>query len=257
MERRAMRREEWAGSAREKASGRFEAARHALDGIEPGQPVLVGHHSERRHRRAIARHDSNLRASFEREGMAAHHEQAAATIRASLDVSIFSDDPDAVEALEARIREREAEAARIKALNAAIRREQRKGLEPGWLDRIGATEEERQSISRNVSLGWRHEPAFPSHVLANLRGRIEADRKRLQAIKAQQERRCEAEASPGGVSIKRFPQHNWCVLTFAEKPGREVLAALRAAGFGWGGGYWQGRLDKLPAAVAALVEAGR
>jgi hypothetical protein len=188
LERRAERREEWADSAHRKASGRFETARHALDGIEPGQPILVGHHSEKAHRRAIERHDANLSAGFERERMAERHEQAASTLRARLDASIYSDDTDAVLALEERIRAREAEAARIKALNAAIRREQRGGFLAGWLERIGATEDERRAILRNVEFDWRHEPTFAPYVLSNLRGRIDADRKRLASIKAQEAR---------------------------------------------------------------------
>ena len=43
-------------------------------------------------------------------------------------------------------------------------------------------------------------------------------------------------------------------VTFAEKPDREILDALRAAGFGWGGGSWCGKRENLPAEVKELVE---
>ena len=39
-------------------------------------------------------------------------------------------------------------------------------------------------------------------------------------------------------------------MTFAEKPERTILDALRAAGFRWGGGAWIGERAKLPEGVA-------
>ncbi len=255
LQRRAERREAWADSARAKADARFDSARHALDGIEPGQPILMGHHSERHHRRALDRHDANMRAGVERQQMAERHEQAASTLRERLETSIYSDDTDAVEALEERIREREAQVERVKALNAAIRKEQRAGLTDGWLDRIGASEQERLAIRRNVEFDWRHEPTFAPYVLTNLRGRITADRKRLESIRARQKRTAEAEAA-GGVTIKHVgtAPTEYAVVTFAEKPEREILDALRAAGYHWSSGSWAGPAEALPASVAALVE---
>jgi hypothetical protein len=38
-------------------------------------------------------------------------------------------------------------------------------------------------------------------------------------------------------------------ITFAEKPERAVLDALKAAGFRWGNGSWVGRRDAIPAEV--------
>jgi hypothetical protein len=42
------------------------ASRAAVAGIVPGQPILVGHHSEGRHRRDLARSDRHMRASIDR-----------------------------------------------------------------------------------------------------------------------------------------------------------------------------------------------
>jgi hypothetical protein len=67
-------------------------------------------------------------------------------------------------------------------------------------------------------------------------------------------RRRQAEEA-GGVAVRRHEEINWCVVTFAEKPERAILDGLRAAGYGWGGGSWQGYLDRLPASVEALEAA--
>ena len=51
--RRAERRRDWAQKAEERSSRYFEKSEAAVSGIVPGQPILVGHHSEKRHRAAI------------------------------------------------------------------------------------------------------------------------------------------------------------------------------------------------------------
>lgn len=42
------------------STSRFNRAMGALAPIPPGQPILVGHHSERKHRNAIERSDQNI-----------------------------------------------------------------------------------------------------------------------------------------------------------------------------------------------------
>lgn len=56
---------------------RWRAFRQLGDGIPFGQPVLVGHHSETRHRRHLARMDAHLEASY-RAGQKAEAARAAA-----------------------------------------------------------------------------------------------------------------------------------------------------------------------------------
>lgn len=249
MERRAEQREMWAESATAKSNERYQAARAAVDGIPFGQPILVGHHSEPRHRRAIERSDNAMRASVERQDMATRHEQVAETLRGRLETNIFSDDVDAIEQLEARISEREAACARIVEINKALRRELKAGggqLLVGALDRIGATDAERKAMESNAR--YSGSPMYPRFSTGNMRNLIRADRQRLESIKRQNERRTAAEEN-GGKNIQRFPDSNWCQVTFAERPDRAILDALRAAGYAYSRGTWCGYLDKLPAEV--------
>ena len=50
-ERRAARREEWAEGREAKAGREFAQVKQTADAIPLGQPILVGHHSEKRARR--------------------------------------------------------------------------------------------------------------------------------------------------------------------------------------------------------------
>ena len=103
-EARADRREDWAGGRASKASTAFLGARTGEEhtGIPMGQPILAGHHSERRHRRAIEKTDASMRRGMEHSAKAKQHQSAADTIRSRLKSSIFSDDATAADDLEAR-----------------------------------------------------------------------------------------------------------------------------------------------------------
>ncbi len=68
-----------AGRAAARAEARWKAARGIRDHIPPGQPILVGHHSEGRHRRDLARADGHERASVEEAGKAGYHANRAET----------------------------------------------------------------------------------------------------------------------------------------------------------------------------------
>ncbi|MFB7906518.1 DUF3560 domain-containing protein [Kitasatospora sp. NPDC056076] len=75
---RAERYSELADNASGRSTAAHRAAHRALDGIEPGQPILRGHHSERGHRRAIGRSDAAMRRSIDEQDKAAYHAGRAA-----------------------------------------------------------------------------------------------------------------------------------------------------------------------------------
>lgn len=246
LERRAEKREAWADGARQESNRRFDAARSIADNIPLGQPILVGHHSEKRARKDQERIHSNMSRAVEADKRAADHISKAGGIRDQLDNSIFSDDPDAIEALEAKATALEAAADRCVALNKEIRRELKNG--DGWLDRIGATEDEKLALARNAA-SWRNKPEFPSYHLTNLRANARRCRERIVAIKRQTEQTAKAEASGGLLVEKIGPGYGgafYARITFEDYPGRPSIDELKAAGFSWSRPSWIGSLDKLP-----------
>lgn len=248
LERKLEKRRQWAESRRADASQRFDAARAATEGIPFGQPILVGHHSEKRHRAALDKQERNLRAGVESSDMAEHHESKADGLENQLETSIFSDDEDAVEQLEARIAGMEAQRDRMKAINKAIR------TGAGWEARLNPplTEaESKELVSLARCWGNVYKPGFPPYALSNLGGNIRRLKQRIEEIKRRKDRTEKAEQA-GGVLI--VEQGEWCRVTFAEKPEREILTALKAAGFHWGAGSWSGKTASLPAVVRELTE---
>ena len=178
LERRAEQREEWAESRDRKATEAFAEADMSEEktGIPLGQPILVGHHSERRHRRVIERAERKGFEGLEHSRAADRHGAAATTIRRNLDRSIYDDDPDAIERLQEKLSGLETRRERIKDLNRRIR----KG-EP--LDSLGLTDNEVLDLAEAAR--WHGRKTFPPYVLQNLGSQITTTRKRIARLQEQ------------------------------------------------------------------------
>lgn len=101
----------------------------------------------------------------------------AAGIEAQLAGAIYSDDDDAVEALEARIAGLEAERDRVKAYNASCRK--------GSPDTSLLTEAEKRALAGVLRYAAYQSKggAFPSYHLSNLSANINRNRKRLEGLR--------------------------------------------------------------------------
>lgn len=227
-EARVDRLEEWAEKREARAAEDLERARSMASVIPFGQPILAGHYSEGRDRNYRARIGSTYDRAFESAAKAESMAARAEGIRGQLDRSIYSDDPDAVEALEARIAELEAQRDRIKAENAAFRKAH------------GAELRAMSAYERNEAM------PYPAYVLTNLTGNIKRNKDRLVVVRRRQER-TEAAAEAGGVTVEE--RNGYAVVTFAEKPGRSTIDELKVAGFRWSGGSWVGSASALPAGI--------
>ena len=166
-DRRAARAERlrgWADGRDAKSAASFAAVDRITDGIPFGQPILVGHHSERHARRDQDRIHSGMRAGIDHADKAAEMRSRAANIEAAADRAIYSDDPDAAERLAERIAELEAERETRKAANADYRKAHRAELAA------------MTPYARSQAMPW------PSYSLENLSGNISRLRGRVQAL---------------------------------------------------------------------------
>ncbi len=254
LERKLEKREEWAAGRREKSAQAFDSARAATEGIPFGQPILVGHHSERRHRNAITKSDNAMRRGCESQDMAEHHASKAEGISAQLEGSIFSDDPDAIEALTGKVAKLEAEREKIKATNKIIRRKPKNEPTPEKLAELA------KLVGSEVAARKLFEPdccgriGFPSYVLQNLGGNITTARNRIKSVKCRNSNTQAAEDA-GGVAIKITvgERGRYAFVVFAEKPEYSLIKKLKAAGFSWGSGGWSGDADALPSEIEAVT----
>ena len=233
LEAKVERRRDWAEGRREKAAiGLAAGDPYRGDWAFNTQP---GHIPERA--RVIRAENRGI----EHAKMADHHDSKAAGLEAQLERSVFSDDADAIAQLEARIAEHEAARDRMKLVNTLYRKGDAAGLAALGLD----LDTLRARVTAR-DLSWVKTP-YEGYQLTNLGARIRTDRERIEEIKRRAARTERADAA-GGVVVEG---HEWVRVTFAEKPERRVLEALRAAGFRWGSGSWVGERAKLPAEVCA------
>ena len=75
--RRAERRREWAASAERKSDDYYKASNKDADFRSLGEPIKIGHHSERRHRKASEDAWHNMGKSVEFDEKAREHERIA------------------------------------------------------------------------------------------------------------------------------------------------------------------------------------
>lgn len=250
LERKIERRHEWADSRESKSAKAFEAANLSEEktGIPFGQPILVGHHSERRHRRTIERAQKAMDKGVENHHMANHHRSKADGLQQQLDRCIFSDDDDAIEALEAKAAKLEKERETNNAINKIIRqkpRAERTDKKIAALVTLGLTETTAEKLFDPDFCGA---VGIPSYVNSNLGGRIKQTRDRIARLKRQAERTQQAEATENGILISGG---EYVSITFSEKPDREILTALKSAGFYWRQGSWNGKRENIPECIPA------
>ena len=248
LERKLEKRREWAEGASAEAAREFERAHNAVKDIPLGQPNINGCLTG-----AINRSNTAMRHSCEASERADYHAEKARGLERALKTNIYSDDPDALEAIAEKIARLEELQDNVKIVNAICRKKKLTDAEKiaeielrtGWrkLERV-----EYWVIEQVVKDG-----GFPPWVLSNNGANMRRLQQRAEDIKARAERSAKAEQASGGVLIER---HNgWCHITFAEKPEREILTALKDAGFWWKGGMWRGDENKIPECIKELIEA--
>ena len=94
--------------------------------IPLGQPILVGHHSAKHHRKDLNRIDRHFAEAKEHHDKAEYFRRRAAA--AESNVVIFSDDPDATEKLVDKIERLKKRQGLMKQANQLIRKADREGL---------------------------------------------------------------------------------------------------------------------------------
>lgn len=175
----------YADNARSRSDAAYQTTRDIVDMIPLGQPILVGHHSESRHRRDIGRMESNMRRSVDESRKADYWEnRAQAAARGN---GIESHDPEAADKLRAKIADLEAHNERAKAINKAARKAGFKKGDPitlELLDSLDLTDNERRSILDHARFSPGHNSLFPGYVVTNRSANIRRYKQRLAELTA-------------------------------------------------------------------------
>jgi hypothetical protein len=216
----------------------FAQSRKLADVIPFGQPILVGHHSEKGHRSHLKRIDNTMRKSVQTADKAEYYADKAKA--AENNRAIFSDDPEAVKKLKEKIHAQETQRKHINKVNAAWRKYAKNG-DDSALKALGLTDEGIQDIKKELDNSpYTKKQPYPSYINQNLSQNINRNKKRLaQLEKLEQEETTEKEIN--GVRVVDSVEDNRLQLYFPDKPSAEIRTQLKRNGFRWSPskGCWQ------------------
>lgn len=210
-----------AAAAETEAQRRYEAADRIGKMIPMGQPIQVGHHSERRHRADLNKIDRHMRASIAARDEAADLAARAAAVGTG---GISSDDPAALDKLRAELAQLQAAQAQMKAANALIRKGDRAGLLA-----LGLSEAQ---IDRLLTPDFSGRTGYPTYALTNNGANIRRVKQRIADLEARPAA-AQAFTPLAGEGWRIAVEDNRVVLTLDARTTREQHRELRGRGFVW------------------------
>ncbi len=192
--------------------------------IPPGQPILVGHHSERRHRRDIARMDANIKAAIQHDETAEYYARKAKNYGKH---GISSDDPAAIDKLREKLADMESDRQMAKAVNTHWRKH--KSLEgcPGVDEKLAA------ALHRAMTMRGGSNPIpFKTYHFADISANIRRVKDRIAALEKNAQRG-NIETEKNGYTYREDTAENRAMFFFPDKPDDDTRAALKRASFKW------------------------
>lgn len=208
------------------SNARYETAMAILAPIPPGQPILIGHHSEKRHRRALERHDTNMRKSIEARDKAAHYRAQAEGVGKTGrgGEAISSHDPDAVQKLTGKAGELSELREHMKKANAFFKKHK-------TLTGCDVPEQVIEEGRRNMQVwGNVYSAPFPPYSLQNLGARIRQATQRAETIEATPDLEGMSE-QVGSATVST--DDGRVLLKFRARLSRDDYKRVRSAGFVW------------------------
>lgn len=236
-EARAERYREYAENAERRASAAFKASNDAVADIPLGQPILVGHHSEKAHRRALERSNGAMMRSVHESEKAAYFRQKAEAVENNN--NIYLGDDDAIERLEEKIAGLTTLQEQMKGSNKILRNSKLTHSEK--IDAIAALGISEPKATRIV----RKNLVFPGYTLTNNNAKINAAKKQLERAKALACKK-DREYEAGYLTIEECYSENRVRIYFPGKPDDEQRTNLKRKGFRWAPslGCWQAYINR-------------
>jgi Domain of unknown function (DUF3560) len=220
-----------AENAARESTAAFQRSNSYTDGIPMGQPILVGHHSEKRHRNALKKSDNAMRKAVEASKHAEELRGRAAAVGTG---GISSDDPDATLKLSAQLQTCQDWQALMVATNKLVRFAEKRAeviparveLVRGQLAALGFSETNMEQLFTKDFAG---RTGFPAYMLQN----NNANTRRIAARIAElQERPTQLEAftpiNGDGWKIFVDAEENRVCMKFEQRLSKERYTEIRS-----------------------------
>ncbi len=236
-EARAERYREYAENAEKRAIAAFNASNAAVENIPLGQPILVGHHSEKAHRRALERSNGAMMKSVHESEKAAYYRQKADAVENN--DNIYIGDDDAIERLKKKIAELTAIQEQMKGANKIVRANSLSDVDKiEALVHLGISRPKANNIVGSQIL-------FPGYMLTNNNAKINAAKKQLAKAEALASKE-DKEYNIDDITIEECYSENRVRIYFPGKPDDEMRTKLKRGGFRWAPsmGCWQAYINR-------------
>ena len=220
----------------EEAKRLFKRSDEMASFIPPGQPILIGHHSEKGDRRYREKMRNTFSKGIESDKKAEYYAVKAENI--ANNNAIFSDDPEALEKLTERLNNLKEIQAFMKSANKCIKKQDK----AGFLKLTYGTEQFWAQLNTSDRV---HGKGYPSYKLTNNNANIRRLEQRIAQLKAQATKAL-TDKIVNGVRIFENTEANRLQMIFDDKPSAEVRQLLKAHGFRWAPteGAWQRHISR-------------
>ena len=206
--------------------GRINQARNMASFIPFGQPILIGHHSEKGDRNYRAKIETNFNKGFSQlkyAGDLLDRSEVAASNHA-----IFSDDPEVIQKLKKKIDTLEKRQDLMKKANKIIKTKKTDPEKIELLKKLGIEEERAYKLLIPGFGGL----GYASFTLTNNNATIKNAKDRLLVLeRLNQQQTTETEIN--GVRVLDNVEDNRLQLFFPCKPSEEFRKLLKSNGYRW------------------------
>lgn len=230
---------ELANKKEEEANALYNKATKMAEIIPMGQPIMIGHHSEKSDRAYRKRIDRTYSKSIEVHKKAEYYREKAEAMKNNKAIS--SDDPEAIDKLEEKLAELIAKHETMKQANKIIKK---KGLP------------DSEKITQLTSIGFSEKMAslllepdirgFKQYEIANSNANIKRIKDRIETLKKESVIDAEDREYDGFI-VSENKYINRIQFIFDSKPSEQIRSILKQHGFRWSpSNYaWQRQLNNI------------
>ncbi len=225
--RRKERYQEIAGNAVIKSNAIYSQARTMADMIPFGQPILLGHHSEKRDRNFRSKITRTFEKSFKESSKAEYYERKAKSVGRA---GISSDDPDAVLKLQKKLSGLEKNHERMKAVNKVVKN--KKITHDEKINEIIALGFKKESATELLKGDFMGRIGFATYALQNNKAEINRVKSRIEDLSKIKNNDNITEVSDN-FTFKVNYEINRIMFVFDDKPEEKVRKVLKSNAFNW------------------------
>ncbi len=225
--RRKERYQEIAGNAVMKSNAIYSQARTMADMIPFGQPILLGHHSEKRDRNFRSKITRTFEKSFKESSKAEYYERKAKSVGRA---GISSDDPDAVLKLQKKLSGLEKNHEIMKSVNKVVKN--KKITHDEKINEIIALGIKKESATELLKGDFMGRIGFATYALQNNKAEINRVKRRIEDLSKIKNNDNITEENDNFI-FKVDYEINRIMFVFDDKPEEKVRKVLKSNAFNW------------------------